>query len=231
MPLIVRYLELSFSDNGYRLSPSIRHPAHHSSLQRLHSRTRDSVAVEVVVDINQHTRISPLVESRRARATGNLRPGSTNQQVHALRVILRPIVAPTRMQRNNLMPQHISPRLQTRRNRHRPRIVRGNQIVRSPSPRRGSALEADLVDFGEFERGFVGGGAVVVGAGGQVVEDGALVAGRPGVPEELHGLAGDDGDVRFAGLARFVADDVGGLVAVGGDLCLLVIGEETCGMG
>ena len=57
------------------------------------------------------------------------------------------------------------------------------------------------------------------------------MAGRPSVPEELHGLAGDDGDVRFAGLAGFVADDVAGLVAVGGDLCLLVIGEETCGMG
>lgn len=116
------------------------------------------------------------------------------------------------------MPQHISPRLQRTRDRHRPRIIRRDEVVRSPVARRRPALEADLVDFREFERGLVDGGAVVVGAGGQVVEDGALVAWRPGVPEELHGLAGDDGDVRFAGLAGFVADDVAGLVAVGGDL-------------
>ena len=44
------------------------------------------------------------------------------------------------------------------------------------------------------------------------------MAGGPGVPEELHGLAGDDGDVGFAWFAGFVADYVGGLVAVGGDL-------------
>lgn len=121
------------------------------------------------------------------------------------------------------MPQHISTRLQRARDRHRPRIVRRDEIVCPPVSRRRSTLEADLVNFGEFERGFVDGGAVVVGARGQVVEDGALMAGRPGVPEELHGLAGDDGDVRFAGCAGFVADDVAGLIAVGGDLGVWVL--------
>lgn len=81
-----------------------------------------------------------------------------------------------------------------------------------------------MVDFGEFEGGFVDGRAVVVGAGGEVVEDGTFVAGGPGVPEELHGLAGDDGDVGFAWGAGFVADYVGGLVAVGGDLWLALVG-------
>jgi len=122
------------------------------------------------------------------------------------------------MQTHNLMPQHIRPSLQPTRNRHRPRIITRNQIVRPPSPRRRTAFQADLVDFSEFEGGFVGGGAVVVGAGGEVVEDGAFVAGGPGVPEELHGLAGGDGDVGFSWSAGFVADYVGGLVAVGGDL-------------
>lgn len=116
------------------------------------------------------------------------------------------------------MPQHVRASFQRRRNRHRPRVVRRDEIVRAPVARRGPTLEADLVDFREFERGLVDGGAVVVGAGSQVVEDGALVAWRPGVPEELHGLAGDDGDVRFAWLSGFVADDVAGLIAVGGDL-------------
>ena len=54
------------------------------------------------------------------------------------------------------------------------------------------------------------------------------MAGRPGVPEELDGLAGDDGDVRFAGFAGFVADDVGGGVGVGGDLELLLL--AFCGI-
>jgi hypothetical protein len=44
------------------------------------------------------------------------------------------------------------------------------------------------------------------------------VARRPGVPEELHGLAGDDGDVGFARLAGLVADYVRGLIAVRRDL-------------
>lgn len=82
-------------------------------LQRLHRRPRNSVAIQVVVNINQHPRISPLIESRRTRPiTRNLRPTPTNQQIHTLRVILRPIIAPTRMQTHNLMPQHIRPGLQ-----------------------------------------------------------------------------------------------------------------------
>jgi hypothetical protein len=116
------------------------------------------------------------------------------------------------------MPQHIRARFQRARNRDGPRVVVGYQIVCAPSPRRGSALQAELVDFGEFQSGFVDCGAVVVGAGGEVVDYGAFVAGGPGVPEELHGLPRDDGDVGFAGGAGFVADYVGGLVAVGGDL-------------
>lgn len=119
------------------------------------------------------------------------------------------------------MPQHISARLQTRRNGHRPRIITRDQIISPPSSRRGSALQTDLVNFGEFERCFVDFGAVVVGAGGEVVEDGAFVARGPGVPEELDGLAGDDGDVGFAGGTGFVADYVAGLVAVGGDLVVV----------
>lgn len=75
-----------------------------------------------------------------------------------------------------------------------------------------------MVDFTKFETGLVDLRAVVVGTWGQVVEDRTFVTWRPGVPEELHGLPGDDGDVGFAGCAGLVADYVCGLVAVGGDL-------------
>jgi hypothetical protein len=116
------------------------------------------------------------------------------------------------------MSKHIRASLQRTRNRHDPRVVIRNEIVGAPGSWRGTAVQTDLVDFGELEGGFVDGAAVVVGARGEIVEHGAFVAWRPGVPEELHGLAGDDGDVGFAGFAGFVADYVGGLVAVGGDL-------------
>ena len=149
-------------------------------------------------------------------------------KVNTLRIVLRLIIAPCRMQRNNLVPQHIRARLERSRDRHGPRIVVGHQVIDRPVPWRGPVVQTDLVDFGEFEGGLVDGRAVVVGAGGQVVEDGAAVAGRPGVPEELDGLAGDDGDVRFAGFAGFVADDVGGGVGVGGDLELLLL--AFCGI-
>jgi hypothetical protein len=84
-------------------------------------------------------------------------------------------------------------------------------------------MKPNLVDFGEFESRLVDGRAVVVGAGGEVVDHGAAVARRPGVPEELDGLAGDDGDVGFSWLAGFVADDVGRLVGVGGYLVVVLL--------
>lgn len=71
-----------------------------------------------------------------------------------------------------------------------------------------------MVEFSEFESGLVDGGAVVIGAGGDVVDYGTLVAGWPGVPVQLDGLPGDDGNVGLAWLSGFVADDVGALVAV-----------------
>lgn len=41
--------------------------------ERLHGRPRNNIADQVVVNIDQNTGISPLVESRRARAAGSLR--------------------------------------------------------------------------------------------------------------------------------------------------------------
>ena len=116
------------------------------------------------------------------------------------------------------MPKHIRASLQRTGNRHDPRVVVSDEIVGAPGSWCRTTLEAELVDFGEFEGCFVDGAAVVVGACGEVVEYGAFVAWGPGVPEELHGLARDHGDVGFAGFAGFVADYVGGLVAVGGNL-------------
>jgi hypothetical protein len=122
------------------------------------------------------------------------------------------------MQRNNLMPENIRSRFERRRNRDGPRVIVVHQVIYSPVARRRPVVQSHLVDFGEFQRRFVDGRAIVVGAGGEVVDHGTAVAGRPGVPEELDGLAGGDGDVGFAWFAGFVADYVGGLVAVGGDL-------------
>lgn len=116
------------------------------------------------------------------------------------------------------MPENIRPRFERRRDRDGPRIIIVHQIVHGPVPRRRPVVQAHLVDFGEFQPRLVDGRAIVVGASGEVVDHGAAVARRPGVPEELDGLACGDGDVGLAWFAGFVADYVGGLVAVGGDL-------------
>jgi hypothetical protein len=47
-------------------------PTKHLCSESLHSRPRDDIADQVVVDIDQDTRVSPLVESRRARTAGSL---------------------------------------------------------------------------------------------------------------------------------------------------------------
>jgi hypothetical protein len=215
-------------------------PSPQARSESLHSRPRNHIADQVVVDIDQDTRISPLVERRRARTAGSLGSATADHcahkgvskdskvdstinrlaltKVNTLRVVLRPVIRARSMQTNNLVPQHIRARLERSRHRHDPRIVIADQIIDRPVPRRRPVVQTNLIDFGEFERGLVDGRAVVVGAGGEVVDHGAAVAGRPGVPEELDGLAGDNGDVGFAWFAGFVADDVGGLVGVGGDL-------------
>jgi hypothetical protein len=46
--------------------------------ESLHSRPRNNIADQVVVDINQNARISPLVESRRARTAGSLGTTTAN---------------------------------------------------------------------------------------------------------------------------------------------------------
>lgn len=184
-------------------------------LERLHSWTRNGVAVQVVVNVNENTRISPLVERRRASATGSLRSRTTNHKVDTLRVVLSSIVAPGSVQRDNLMTKHVRASFQRRGNRDDPGVVVGDEIVSAPCARCWAALQADLIDFGELEGGLVDLCAVVVGAGGEVVQHRAFVARRPGVPEELYRLPGDDGDVGFAWCTGLVADDVSGLVAVG----------------
>jgi hypothetical protein len=143
--------------------PRIHQPSPHH-LKTLHSRPRNSVAVQVVVDVNQHTRISPLVERRRAGAARSLRSTPTDHEVDTLWVVLSAVVAPGSMQRDDLMPQYIRTRFQRTRNRHRPRIVVSDKIIRTPSAWRRTAFETKLVDFGEFESGLVDGRTIVVRA-------------------------------------------------------------------
>lgn len=186
-----------------------------SPLERLHSWTRDSVAVQVVVDVNENTRISPLVESRRASATRGLRSRATDHKVDALRVVLSSIVAPSSVQRDYLMTKHVRTSFQRRGNRDDPGVVVGDEIVSTPCAGCWAALQANLIDLGELEGGLVDLCAVIVGAWGEVVEYGSFVAGWPGVPEKLHGLSRNDGDMSFAWCTGLVADNVSGLVAIG----------------
>lgn len=184
------------------------------SLKDLHRRPRNGVILQIVINVNEHTRIGPLIKRRWARTTRNLRPTTTDHNINALWVILRAIIAPRAVQGDHLMAKHIRASFQRRRDGDDPRVVVLHQVVLAPVAGRRAAQQADFAQFGEFESALVGCRAVVVGACGDVVDHGALVAGWPGVPVELHGLACHHGDVRAAWFAGFVADDVGALVGV-----------------
>ena len=65
-----------------------------------------------------------------------------------------------------------------------PGVAVGDQVIGGPAVG-SSVVEALLIDLEEGEVTGGGGGAVVAGALGEVVEDGAVVRLGPGVPLEL----------------------------------------------
>lgn len=138
-------------------------------------RTRHRVAAKVRVDIKLDTLVASLVQlftSSTSRvgiaATGNL-------NVNTLHVVLRPVLLASRVQRNQLMAQNIVAVRNSLGHGERVGVVVLNHVVTGPGTRRVAAIDQTLlVDLEELEAGLVDLGAVAV-AGGQVVEDGAVV--------------------------------------------------------
>lgn len=96
-------------------------------------------------------------------------------------------------------------------------VVVLNHVVTGPGTWGVASIDETLcVDLEELQTGLVDLGAVAV-AGGQVVEDGAVVALWPFRPLHLDLGTGLHGSSQSTGLCVFVADDIGALVVFGTD--------------
>jgi hypothetical protein len=95
-PIIQRYLN-SLLDHAATIPRDLHRQrrsliATHQAAQRvsvletrsesLYSRPRNNIADQIVINIDQNPRISPLVESRRARAAGSLRSTTADHYTH-----------------------------------------------------------------------------------------------------------------------------------------------------
>lgn len=110
------------------------------------------------------------------------------------------------------MTKNVVPISHGLRDRERVRVVVLDHVVAGPGTRRVAAIDETLgVDLEEFQTGLVGLGAVAI-AGGQVVEDRAMVALGPRSPLQFDLGTGFHVGCQGARLALLVADDVGGLV-------------------
>lgn len=111
-------------------------------------------------------------------------------------------------------------------------VVVLDHVVTGPGTRRVAAIDETLcVDLEELQVGLVDLGAVAI-AGGQVVEDGAVVTLRPFRPLHFDLGTGLHGSSQSTGLCVFVADNIGALVVLGTDeskVCCL--GRPADGVG
>jgi ribosomal protein L18 len=82
-----------FATEGHTTLQSFRRPL----LQCLHRRTGNSVTIQVVVDVDQHTLVSLYADRRRGSAIGNLRSTTTDSEASTLQLILCAVLAPCRM--------------------------------------------------------------------------------------------------------------------------------------
>ena len=178
--------------------------------------TRDRVAVERGVDVEQDALVVGLVELRARDALRLVGAAACDLEVHALRVVLRAVGLVAAVQRDDLVAQDVLSWRDGFGDGKRPAVVVGDQVVRGPVARGAGAVDQPgLADLEEVERRLVDGRAVAV-AVGQVVDHGPVVALGPGVPLQLDGAARGDFGVDGAVVAVAVADDVGRAEGVGG---------------
>lgn len=160
---------------------------------------------------------------RTARAQA---PRAGDGQVETLRVILRAVLVPGRVQRNDLVAQHIVAWGDARGNLHQPGTRIREQHVGGPGSRVGSVQVAHLVDLEELEGGLVHRLAVAI-AVGKIIQDGPLVRVGPlHCPLDGNRVTGVDGRVTPGGRSILVADNIARLVGIGRDEA--VVGVSSC---
>jgi hypothetical protein len=124
------------------------------------SRTGERVARRVVVQVEQNTRIVPLVK----RCPGHTvcrsnRTAAGNLDVQALRIELGAIVAAPAMQRNDFVANNVVASLKVLRNDRGGGEAVLDEVVRSPCTRATGGYEASLGELGPSEGGWAEGSA------------------------------------------------------------------------
>lgn len=169
-------------------------------------------ATQVRVDVELDAGVGVLVEGR-GRDTRWLGAAATSDlNVDALGVVLGTIEVAGGVKTDDLVAEDVVSAGNGSRDGDDGGVVVGDQLVSGPLARRRAAVDETLgFDLEELQRGLVRLGAVAV-ARGEVVEDGAVVALRPGVPLHLDLRAGGHGGSQGAGSTALMAGNVDSVI-------------------
>lgn len=136
---------------------------------------RDGVGGEGLVEVEEDTGVGLGVQRGAEGAVGQLGAGAGDLEVDAHGVVLGAVRVLGRVQRDDLMAQHVVARLEGRGDGDVVGEVVGDQVVGRPHAWVGAGDEARGVDLHPGQGRLVDGGRVV--GRGDVVDDGAVVLG------------------------------------------------------
>jgi hypothetical protein len=178
-------------------------------LTRPNSGSGNGVAAEVLVDVEEDAGVISSVERGSGGSAGGGRAAASDLEVDALGVGLGAVGVTSGVEGEDLVAENVVAGGEAGGDLDGPGVAVGDELVGGPGARVGAGHEAGLGNLGELERGLVDGGKVTRD-GGNVVNDGALVALRPGVPLESDGATSGNNSSVGSGSSTLVADDVGG---------------------
>lgn len=185
---------------------------------RNHLGARDGVGAELSVDVEEDTLIVGLVQLGTQGTLGLLSTGTSDLEVEALGVVLGTVLLATGVEGDDLVSENVEAGLDVLGDLDHPAVAVGDELVGGVLAGGGGAVDQTLLaDLEELEGLLVDGLAAAGAAGGEVVEDGALVGLGPGVPLEEDAVTGGDTGVTLGVLGILVADDVGGSEGLGAD--------------
>lgn len=135
----------------------------------------DGVRGEVLVDVEENAGVALGVEGGAEGAVGQLGAGASDLEVEAHGVVLGAVRVLGRVQRDDLVAEHVVARLEGGGDGDVVGEVVCEQVVGGPHTRVGARDQARGVDLDPLEGGLVNGGRVIRGS--DVVDDGAVVLG------------------------------------------------------
>lgn len=178
-----------------------------SVLDRLDIGAGNVVRGELLVEVEQDTRVGGGVELGEVATVEGLGTTSSDLEVDALRVSLSTIGLAGGVEANDLVAENVVTGLEVLGDGELPGEAITNEVVGGPVTGVASRLETLLGDLGPLEAALVDAGEVAAD-GGEVLSDGTVVGIGPGVPLQGDNIAGGNGDGVLDGLGALVADDI-----------------------